>query len=358
MIGNAPALPRNAARALVALPAIRLQFARNLPEMAVPDFRRAPLSSKGASIPEARPCWRNGMAKLTTEEHDNRRKRRNSKLIERVGKPYINDGGLSMVFVPGVERPRELLITVSGANLRIGNAPEEELLGTQRHDGQRAALIVADTTLSSFTNPALVDRLQVEVERAVERLGRPRVLIMGSSIGGHGALHLANRLGAEAALGFAPIFSTDVRVHHEDRWAEGQKRLHPDGMATIGDDMSTDCRYVAIFAANRAVEQRHYAALSRVPGIEVHLIREGGHRIARELHKHGVLTAVIDAVFAGAPMPVAFNALLADEATTAEARNIIADEIAPNGKPYGPWTDPNMPPPAAAVPGFAAAAPS
>lgn len=290
---------------------------------------------------------RDGRTRRSEDEVAARRERRNRNLLERVGTPYVDDGGLSMVYVPGSERPQELLVSVCGANLRIGSAPEEDLLGIRRNRGRRAALIVADTTLSSFTDLALVDRLEAEVAKMVERLGGPRVVTMGSSIGGHGAMHLASRLGAEAAFGFAPIFSTDVRVHRETRWPEAQARLQPEGMATIGDDMAPDCRYVAIFAADRLVERRHYAALSRVPGVEIHLMREGGHRIARELSKARQLAGIIDAVFAGRPMPHAFSALLADEATVAEARDCIADEIGPGGKPYGPWIDPNMPLPAA-----------
>lgn len=274
---------------------------------------------------------------------EGRKPHRTTRLLERLGTPYLREDGLSMTYVPGDARPEELVVAVCSANISLGGAPEENILGIRRSRGRRAALVVADTEFTAFTRPRIVERLTREVEDAVARLGGPRVVTLGSSIGGHGAMHLARRLNAKAALGFSPIYSTDVRIHKEERWAEAQRLLDPEGMATLGDDMAPDCRYVAIFAGDRHVEQRHYAALSRVDGVEVHLLAKGGHRVARELDRAGILPKVVDAAFAGRPMPRAMRRMLASEETVARALDSIAEEIAPDGDPWGRF-DPSSPP--------------
>jgi len=258
-----------------------------------------------------------------------RESRRNAeRLFRRLGKEIYMDRNLRIGQIGTATSPSEVIVAVGRVNMTIASGDSEEaILGLHRNADSRVCITLADLSISCMSRAGQYDRIERVVNARVAELGNPRVIMMGISAGGHGALHLAKRLNAARAIGFSPLCSTDDKLFKEERWQKQRRRLATMNPATVGDEMSPDCRYTAIYAADQPEDQRHYAYLSRNPQIETILLREGGHTFTRRLRDLGLLEELCEALYADRPLPQGMEAELADAETVAAARTALDGEL-------------------------------
>lgn len=202
----------------------------------------------------------------------------------------------------------DLVVAFSGIGPEAGGndgflkIPPEEFVGiSSAHD--RGALFVADLRATWYTVPGLAEKVEEVVNATVKEWGATRVVTLGNSMGGFGALHFARRLNASVALAFAPQFSMKPDRVREGRWKQYRVFQDMDAHSEIGDDISPDCRYLVIFGGRCKLDRPHYNEMVQVEGVECLLVRGAKHNVARVLKTRGLLADIVDAAIADQPLP-------------------------------------------------------
>ncbi len=196
-------------------------------------------------------------------------------------------------------------------------------LGVQREEwrgflagADAAGTFVADKARSWFnsTHDAVLQR--------VVPLLSGRVITLGNSMGGFGALWFASALpGCHRAIAFASQFS--VHPEHwpqsDERWWKWRKHIKRHPITHALQRPSADVEYVA-FYGNKRRELEHAHALAAVATERTYiLVVEGtGHAVAKRLKKAGAFAPLRDLLLAQGPLdPHAIIALLAEHDFTA-----------------------------------------
>ena len=153
------------------------------------------------------------------------------------------------------------------------------------------------TTCLASNGDDLVARLRL-LERFVFLLGAERVVGLGNSMGGYGAILTSRALDMQTCLALVPQFSVDDRVIAETRWARLRAGLGKALVPSLEGSFVEATRYRVVHGRHPQ-DAPHYTRFPVAPNIHHYLLPQGGHDVAHTLKAMGVLPAVVSASLRG-----------------------------------------------------------
>ncbi|MFN4019887.1 MAG: hypothetical protein ACK4IC_05160 [Erythrobacter sp.] len=185
-----------------------------------------------------------------------------------------------------------LFICFTGIRQAMGGIGAEEFTGSTALP-DFSALFVSDlkrTWYNGFPAERLTDIL------APFCTGK-RVVTVGNSMGGFGALWATTILPVDTAIAFAPQYSLHPElVPGETRWREFTEAITHFRYPSLADAFTTGAR---IFTINGDDDREHWINFPARPGCENVLIRNSGHDPARLIKQSGALPALLQTCLGG-----------------------------------------------------------
>lgn len=144
----------------------------------------------------------------------------------------------------------------------------------------------------------------VSIRELIHQHSYRKVVVLGNSMGGYGALLLGHLLQANTVLAFAPqtFIGPWMRLWHGDqRWKEQLAHVHASRQATpayfdlkrvlkSGRGATTIHVY---YSPSDVLDAVHARRLQGLPGVELHAIADGAHEVVKVLRDSGTLHQLI-----------------------------------------------------------------
>ena len=220
---------------------------------------------------------------------------------------YASPGGWCVNTDPTSER---LLITFGG----LGNPDSKPSFDFWRSTDSFPAskLYLRDHHRSWYMTGILglgdVDEAVIATRELITQLGTPRVVTLGQSMGGFGALVFGALVGAHAAVAIVP--QTTVRLSQrvamrDRRWARELWRaermelpaaVYRDSLPLIAKATATRC--LLHIDGSISGDRAHCKRLAGLPNVTVREWPFGGHLLAPELVNRGELGGLLEEAFA------------------------------------------------------------
>lgn len=173
-----------------------------------------------------------------------------------------------------------------------------EFAASASHNGARHCLFVTDRRQGWFQGRTFSAAVLRVVSNYVARHRLRRLMTVGVSMGGYGALSYAADLGAKSALAFAPQYCPRPDTFPEDtRWAEARARIPEFSRAPLNSVMDSQIQYTLLHGRWNAEDKQHWQAFAQGPGIDHFLADNSNHDVIDPLRAAGVLYPVVDAAW-------------------------------------------------------------
>ena len=215
--------------------------------------------------------------------------------------------GLEIRALPGNSDNAVVVFGSLGGNFAKGG--HLEFAGSASGGGARSTIFVRDTRQRWFQDPGALQTVCDTVSAYAARRGITRLVTLGSSMGGYGAVVFARPLGAQVAVAFGP--QADVApgaIPGDERWMDLRAAIPDFALGSVDRWMGPEVSYY-VFHGRMGPDILHW---SRFPqGDHVHHFLIGGtqHSVAVAMKTAGQLRQVVDlALVDDAP---ALTALLA-----------------------------------------------
>lgn len=202
-----------------------------------------------------------------------------------------------------------LLIAFGGIASQIGGVPPFEFLSVVRtQDARRVFVRDLDQcwyqrgVRGASTN---AEETTAALRAIIDDTSPSRVVTLGTSAGGFGAIAFGCAIGADLALAFGPQTFTSTwlrRWHRDRRWAEEILTLDALDPAGVVRDLLPIVKTSARSPRPTQVEI-HYGAAARIDRVHAHRLRRaanvtvhahaGGHNVSKELRDRGELDAIL-----------------------------------------------------------------
>lgn len=192
----------------------------------------------------------------------------------------------------------EAVLAFAGVQGAFGGVPVAEFAASLAKAAVHPEVwFVIDKTRSWYNRTA-----ETIVDILAPRLAGRRVVTLGNSMGGFGALLFGGRLDAAVAVAFCPQYSIDRRIApFEERWDEFIAAIddirYP---VCLAEDASADCRRL-VFVGDRQTADLNHARLIRAhmaAADGVFVVRNCRHDVAQVLKQQGLLAPVLEAAMA------------------------------------------------------------
>jgi pimeloyl-ACP methyl ester carboxylesterase len=211
--------------------------------------------------------------------------------------PLLTEDDLAISYLPG--SGPDLVVAFTGIGALDGPHQKEEFIRVAGMEGQNHVAFVKDRLRSWFSAPGLQARIIAAVLALRRRLGPGRVMTLGNSMGGHGALLMAGRMGADVAVGFAPQYSMKASVIADGRWDQFRGRMTEDGLAELKDWVDGSFAAYAVFGAASDIDEVHRDLLNRLTPTQVWEVAGTAHNVGAALKARGVLAGAVAAMLRG-----------------------------------------------------------
>jgi pimeloyl-ACP methyl ester carboxylesterase len=210
----------------------------------------------------------------------------------------LEDKELRVRWLPGTSRAMVTVFT--GRHHEFGAQPADEFAYSAYAKGKNNVLFVSDLRQSWYSLPDLWDRIVGLIRDVIQLEGIERVVTLGNSMGGYGALLLPRDIAVQRALAFCPQLSMDAAVIAEDRWPAAQAKFGILPERNIADTIEATRTHYYVTAGTGAPRDIAQMDLLPVhPRINRWVLRGGGHNIAERLKEAGLLPNVIAALIRG-----------------------------------------------------------
>ena len=211
--------------------------------------------------------------------------------------PLLTSDDLVITYLPGTGP--DLVVAFTGIGALDGPHQKEEFIRVAGMEGANHVAFVKDRLRSWFSAPLMQDRIIAAIRALRRRLGPGRVMTLGNSMGGHGALLMAGRMGADVALAFAPQYSMKSTVIADDRWDQFRGQMTEGGLAELRDWIDGSFAAYAVFGATSDIDQVHRNLLNRLTPVQVWEIAGTAHNVGAALKARGMLAGVVAAMMRG-----------------------------------------------------------
>jgi pimeloyl-ACP methyl ester carboxylesterase len=187
------------------------------------------------------------------------------------------------------------LVSFSGIGQGLGTLPKEEFGKTLRGT-RHAQFFVVDKRCTWYT------ATRTDIVRQLSPLLRRfrKVVTMGNSMGGYGALLFASRLpNCASAIAFVPQFSMDPRVvPKEKRWRRFSERIVDWPEKHLLHGMLDSLALHIFFGARERRDAPHIELFKQHATSQtfIYVLRGAAHDPARRLRDEGLLAATLDAI--------------------------------------------------------------
>jgi pimeloyl-ACP methyl ester carboxylesterase len=205
-----------------------------------------------------------------------------------------------------------LVVSFTGVLHGMGDLPVDEFRGSTRgHHG----LFISDLSCSWYNSAGTAERIVDLVQKTRSQINADKVVTIGNSMGGFGAILFARLVEANTAIAFAPQFSVKPDlIPSENRWRALVARIDEWRFPTPLP-LRAKTHYF-IFSGSEPCECEHARRFERARNVTKFII-SGGHGVAQGLKDTGQLGASVRACID----------LPAVEAKTTVAR-LLVDRIA------------------------------
>ena len=164
--------------------------------------------------------------------------------------------------------------------------------------GVRHCIFVTDRRQGWFQGDSFAAAIIRAVSDYVQRHGLRRLMTVGVSMGGYGALSFASALGAGRALALAPQYCPRPETFPADRrWIEARRSITDFTRPALDQAMGGDVQYTLLHGRHNSEDARHWQAFPQGPAIHHYLADRDTHDVVDPLRAAGILYPVIDAVW-------------------------------------------------------------
>lgn len=179
-----------------------------------------------------------------------------------------------------------VFVCFTGVAQAMGGIGAEEFVGSTRLPGF-SALFVSDLTRSWFNafDPAVL------VDAISDRVRDKRIVTLGNSMGGYGAVWAGAHLPVETAIAFAPQYSVHPAIVPEEaRWMDYRRNIATWRHKSLDELFRPQTQYITINGSDDELHWRHF----RSGGNAEHILLEAsGHEPAAKLKDAGILSETI-----------------------------------------------------------------
>jgi hypothetical protein len=194
-----------------------------------------------------------------------------------------------------------LVLAFTGVGQALGGLQTEEFVGTSAGAGVNTALFVTDLQRSWYNAPGLIETAVQAIEQVRSTRQFGRVVAIGNSMGGYGAILFSAYVSMDVAIGFAPQFSVHPRiVPRETRWRSYTSRISCFRHDDLSRAFVERTRYF-IFHGDGREERRQHRLFPAGPNICHLILPRADHDAAKLLKKRGLLKPAVDACIANEP---------------------------------------------------------
>ncbi len=205
--------------------------------------------------------------------------------------PVFEDEVLRVATLGEADAPGTVLcFTGIGANM--DGAPPEEFVASTRLPGF-SAVFVTDKRRSWYNAVAPADLTAILAPLVAGR----RVVAVGNSMGGFGAIWASGLIACATVIAFAPQWSVHPGIVPEERrWRRYRDAITEWRVESLEGRFVPGTRYVTI---NGAVDRPHWRRFPSGPGRDHLLVADADHNPARLIRGRGALGDLIATCVAG-----------------------------------------------------------
>jgi hypothetical protein len=181
-----------------------------------------------------------------------------------------------------------VFLSFTGLYHAMGSIKMEEFVGTTRLPGY-FAIFITDLKRSWFNGfpPEAI------LEPIAPLVAGKRIVTIGNSLGGFGAIWISRYLPVDVALAFCPQFSVHPdEVPGETRWQEFRREISEWRVRSLEGAFNDATRYYTF--NGDGPDEMHWRRLPHLANCTHLLIAGSGHETALFLKERGVLGAVIE----------------------------------------------------------------
>jgi hypothetical protein len=190
------------------------------------------------------------------------------------------------------------IVSFTGIGFGLGTIQKQEFAATIRSAGHRHSIYYVIDKQRRWYN-GIEDEVRETLSDVAARYRR--VVTLGNSMGGFGAVYFAPDAGARRTLAFCPQFSLapGSAPPGEDRWPEFRSRIDTWTVDHALQSRTDGIEYFLFFGTDGAIDRAHAELYRRHGGTSVHtfMIEACGHDVAAFLKKAGVLHLLMRDIF-------------------------------------------------------------
>lgn len=155
-----------------------------------------------------------------------------------------------------------------------------------------------------------IDDAAKAIRAEAEKAPHKRIVTIGNSMGGYGAILYGILMGADKVIAFAPqsFIAHDMRAKNGDtRWQSDLSRIpdddmpYPDLLPLI--EANPQVKIAVYYCEGDALDKLHAERLRGLPNVSIHTLESDDHNVGRALKKLGLLAQIVDREIEDLPIP-------------------------------------------------------
>ncbi len=207
------------------------------------------------------------------------------------------DDELRISYQPG--HTGTVVVAFTGIGQQLGALQTEEFRGSLAADdkGNQPSVIFVIDKQRRWYNNGVAARVVQAVNALVDRFPADRVVTLGNSMGGFGALVFARHLGkCDKAIAFCPQSSVNPRVAaFETRWGVWRRHITQWDIEDATLELASHVRYEIFYGMNDSIDMNHAARFEGLaaPNVCLHLVPNCEHNVAAHLKRQQKLKSIL-----------------------------------------------------------------
>lgn len=173
-----------------------------------------------------------------------------------------------------------------------------EFASSASNGGTRHCIFVTDRRQAWFQGQDFSAAVLRAVSGYIVRKRLSRLMTVGVSMGGYGAISYAHDLGADCALAFAPQYCPRPGTFPDDaRWLKARSRITDFSRPALNDVMSQQVQYTLLHGRRNTEDTAHWQAFVQGDQVDHFLADRDSHDVIDPLRSAGVLYPVVEAAW-------------------------------------------------------------
>lgn len=211
--------------------------------------------------------------------------------------PVYEDADLRIAILEGARE--SMVIVFTGLGQGMGPARAQEFAGSASGDGRNTVVFVVDKNSGWYEQPGLARRISMELGALVAERKPERILNIGNSMGGYGAIRFSAVTGAQTVLAFGPQYSIKPGVvPGETRWTRAAARIGEISVERLDGFFCRDATYVITHGLN-GLDRLQAAMFPTGRRIDHYLFAERDHDTGGAIKLAGMLPRLLRAAVNG-----------------------------------------------------------